>query len=389
MDNTKYMVDLIEKYCMVDSLECYDPYDIWKTSLGISVKRLFIRNRYLGLLPAAVLTLYDYYLNNGFRFFYEKQEYPIVRAQASLTLLNLYKSTGNQKHLSYAKKHIDWLLKNHSSGYSGLCWGTGFKIVVSDKLVYDENTPFTTNTPYALEALDEYYQLTKDPEVLKGIHKVFDFYEKDIPIMEENEEILVTAYGPFKDRVVINAVSYTMYAYSIFYRYFDESVYLANKISKMYQFIKNNQNEDGSWFYDFDANSFIDCFHSCFVLKNICKTNDNYELNNADAVIKKGYEFVKTSFYDEKRGLFKRFAIENKPSIVKFDLYDNGELLSLAKLLNDDVVAKNLEQMIEKSFASNHSFYSVIDILGLKRNKDTLRWAVMPYILAKSQKCTK
>lgn len=389
MRNNKNSNDLIEKYCLRDSLESYDPYDIWKTNLGVSVKRLFIRNRYLGLLPAAALTLVDYYVNNKFRFFYKKQEYPIVRAQASLALLNLYERNGDEKFLEYAKKHIDWLLKNHSTGYSGLCWGTGFKIVVSDKLVYDENTPFTTNTPYALEALDKYYQFTNDPEVLKGIKSVFDFYEKDIPIMEENEDILVTSYGPFKDRVVINAVSYTMYAYAIFYKYFEESNYIANKISKMYQFVINNQNDDGSWFYDFDENSFIDCFHSCFVLKNIFKTNVIYELNNVDEVLRKGYQYVKTSCYDEKKGLFKRFAKENKPSIVKFDLYDNGEVLSLAKLLKDEEIVGTLEQKIEASFIRNNSLYSVIDILGLKKNKDTLRWAVMPYVLAKSQECIK
>lgn len=33
--------ELIEKYCLQDNLETYDPYDIWKTKLGFFVKNGF------------------------------------------------------------------------------------------------------------------------------------------------------------------------------------------------------------------------------------------------------------------------------------------------------------------------------------------------------------
>ncbi|MBL4879697.1 MAG: hypothetical protein JKX82_00100 [Oleispira sp.] len=374
---------------MKNDLSCYDPYDIWKTSMGISVKKLFYRNKYLGIIPAGLLSFFDLYLNNTNRLFYIKQEYPITRAQASLALINLYIKTNEKNYLTHARHHIDWLLENTSKGFNGLSWGTGFKIVISSNLVYDENTPFSTNTPYALEALDKYYQITQESDILNAIKSIYEFYEKEILIIHEDNEVLITSYGPFKDRIVTNAVSYTMYAYSIFYRYMEDSIYIKNKVLKMYSFLKNVQNKNGSWLYAPDNKSFIDCFHSCFVLKNIIKTNDIIKLKNSDKVIKEGYIFVKRSFFDKKSGLYKRFVIKNKPSLVKFDLYDNSEMLNVAKLLGDSEVAERLSVSIDKSFFKNKNLYSIVDIFGNLKNKNTLRWAVMPYILANSQPCIK
>ena len=375
---------LIKKHLFSNNLATYDPYDIWKTRIGMKIKKLYYKNKYLGIFPAGSLTLYDFYLNNRLRIGYKKQEYPVVRAQAVLALLNLYKrDKKSEDYLRYAKIHIDWLLENSSKGYSGYCWGTGFEIVISDTLIYDKNVPFSTNTPYILEALFSYYQITKDDEVLRVLKTVYQFYEKDLLVLEEDEHLLITSYGPFKDRVVTNAVSYTMFAYSIFYQFIEDKAYIEKKIKKMYNFIVSVQQEDGSWFYaPYDKNSFIDCFHTVFVLKNIIKSQKVIQLQ-AENTIEKGYSYLQNSFYDKKYGLYKRFSISNKPSIIKFDLYDNAEMLLLAKLKGDLVTVERLEKSILQ-FVDNKNIYSVIDFLGFKKNKNTLRWATMPYILARS-----
>lgn len=376
--------ELIDKFLLQNNLLTYDPYDIWKTSIGIGAKKFYYKNKLVGLLPAGLLTLFDFYINNTLRIFYKKQEYPIVRAQAALALLNLYKKEQNEKYLGYVKKHIDWLLNNYSKGYSGYCWGTGFPIVISVTLIYSKDTPFTTNVPYILEALHEYYQITKDQKILVIIKSIYEFYENDIHVIDENEKIFITSYGPFKDRVVTNSVSYTMFSYSIFYLYLENKEYIKNKIVRMFSFIQSVQNENGSWLYaPYDNNSFIDCFHSCFVVKNIYKSSLNVSLDSKKT-IEKGYRFISESFFDNKSGLCKRFDKSNKPSIVKFDLYDNAEFLYLAKLLEDIPRIKNTEEAIMYYFVKDYNVFSVIDVFGLQKNRNTLRWAVMPYLLALS-----
>ena len=154
----------------------------------------------------------------------------------------------------------------------------------------------------------------------------------------------------------------------------------------MFQFIISVQNEDGSWLYaPHDDNSFIDCFHSCFVLKNIYKSNLIIKLDGSEELVKLGYQFIKNSFYDKNSGLYKRFVKANKSSIIKFDLYDNAELVYLAKLLDDFELVQSLMKSIRSSFIVNDEIYSALDLFGFKRNKNTLRWAVLPYVLAMSK----
>ncbi len=93
---------------------------------------------------------------------------------------------------------------------------------------------------------------------------------------------------------------------------------------------------------------------------------------------------MKNNFFVEKVGLFKRFSKSNKPSIVKFDLYDNAEMLNLAILMGDGSMVGELRKAIEKNFCVGEDIYSQIDIMGKKRNKNMLRWAVMPYLYALS-----
>lgn len=377
---------LIKKYLLQDDLLTYDPYDIWKTNLGIKVKKLYYKNKYIGLIPAGILTIYDLYINNSLRLGYEKQEYPIVRAQAALALLNIFKTTKKEIYLTYAKKHIDWLIQNNSKGYSGYCWGLNFDWIYSEKEIYDKNTPFSTHSPYPMEALITYYEITKDENILTAIKSIFLFLENDIKIMKETDSLLILSYGVEKDRIVTNANSYLMYMYALLLDFIpDEREYIINKISKIYNFLLSVQNKDGSWIYQpYDKNSFIDCFHSAFVLKNINKTSKILTLINSEEVIESGYNYIINTFLDQDYNLFKRFSKSNKLSLTKFDLYDNAEILNLALLFNDYNYAVKLNQSIKSNFIKNDNIFSMIDILGLKKNKNHLRWAVVPYLCALS-----
>ncbi|RZK25942.1 MAG: hypothetical protein EOO43_04195, partial [Flavobacterium sp.] len=115
------------KICISENLSSYDPYDVWKTKIGFYVKNLFNNNMVLGALPALILTLFDQLINNKLRVGYKKQEYPIVRSLAAQILIKNYIKTQNTPILSSVESHLDWLEKNSSKGFSGVCWGLGFK----------------------------------------------------------------------------------------------------------------------------------------------------------------------------------------------------------------------------------------------------------------------
>ena len=377
---------IIRKLCLSDNLATYDPYDIWKTSLGVWVKNLFNTSRLLGAAPALILTLYDQLFNSRFRFGYKKQEYPIVRALAAQILLNEYQFSNSKELLDWSLNHLDWLKSNTSRRYSGACWGLGFKWAAFKNIIYDKNAPHATHTPYALEAFHRYTQITGDSQYVDLIRSCFQFYEKDLYVLYEDEDILAISYGPIKDKIVINVASYSLFAYTIFLHYIPEQRdYILSKINKFYRFLCVNQHKDGSWYYSQPENeSFIDCFHSCFILKNLLKAGKEVQLKDFDSVFDKGFKYILDKFIDNEYGLYKRFSIKNKLSFTKFDLYDNAEVLNLLKMTGDTESSKKLEAAINSFFKDGEKIYSSIDYLGIKRNEGTLRWAVMPYLYSLS-----
>ena len=368
-------------------MSTYDPYDIWKTRGGFRVKQFYNRHPMAGLVPAATLTLFDTFVNNRLRISYRPKEYPIVRATAALCLMNRYVNTGKQRLIERAGEHLEWLLANSCRGYSGRCWGLGFPYGAGPSLVYDANTPFSTMTPYVLEALVRYAALTGEDRFPFAIDSVFRFFDRDIQVMAEDHESMATSYGPFADRIVINALSYTMYALALALPNVSgrQKPRVEEKLVKLYRYIQKAQRPDGSWLYSPQGRSFIDCFHSCIVLKNVFKTNQVRRLPGCEDLISTGYAYVKSAFFDEKQFLFRRFSLANKPGIVRFDLYDNAEVLNLAVLLKEQDLAVRLLDSIRHHFFRGTDIYSQIDITGALRNRNMLRWAVMPFLHAASQ----
>ncbi|MDY0168402.1 MAG: hypothetical protein RBS80_17770 [Thermoguttaceae bacterium] len=378
---------LVERFCLRDNLATWDPYDLWKTRLGAAVKDFYNHHPELGLGPAAILTLYDMYVNNRRRWLYRRQEYPIVRAMAVLSLLNLHRASPHRKYLDSAKAHLDWLASHPCSGYNGAGWGLGFPYAVKPGVSYDDNTPLSTITPYCLEAFLQYGATVGDGAFGCLIPQILQFFDKDIVVMQENDQWLATSYAPWRDRIVINAVSYTMYSLSLLLPHtptHDKSR-LEHKIGKLWRFVQAQQHGDGSWLYSPEGRPFVDCFHSCIVLKNIFKTNRNFPLRDSAAVIERGYAYLKNNFVHPELHLCRRFSKANKPGIIRFDLYDNAEMLNLAILLGDGSLATRLLRSIDGHFRTGAEIYSVVDIFGRKWNKDMLRWAVMPYLHALSQ----
>ena len=290
MTRSESRLQLVERYCARDDLATYDPYDIWKTAAGFAVKDLFNRHRFLGLAPAAALTLFDTYVNNEARCFYTPQEYPIVRAWAALTLLNFHGRRASPDLLPLVRGHLQWLRDNSCKGYSGPCWGLGFRQAIAPDLVYEGDMPLSTMTPYPLEAFVRYHQATGDEAVLPVIRGIHDFFDRDIQVMEETADYLVTSYAAMRDRRVVNAVSYAMYSLALLLPYVAPAAeeQTRTRIGKLYRYLEISQRADGSWLYSPDGPPFIDCFHSCIVLKNLVRADALAGLPGARALIAQG-----------------------------------------------------------------------------------------------------
>ena len=374
--------------CFSPDLSTYDPYDIWKSDIGVKVKQLFNAYRILGIIPAALLTFYDQVLNNEKRVFYKKQEYPVIRAFAAQILLKIYNKTKEPALLYWVEMHLDQLISQSSKGYSGYCWG--LNMVWASKIrTFPKNTPFITSTPYALEALIRFQEATNNIKYQDVITSVYHFISKDLYKLIEEEHILCLSYAPgWEARPVINANSYALYSLSLLRSFLPEkSDIIQRDILRLYNYIIQQQKPDGSWLYygDNKKGNFIDCFHSCFILKNIIKASKCVPLPaNHIIVVEKGYSYLLNNFYDKQFGLFKRFTKTDKPNLIKFDLYDNAEMLNLIYLNNDLKMYNSLKDSIKRHFIKGKDIFSVINVFKSRKNKNMLRWAEMPYMYALS-----
>jgi hypothetical protein len=383
IDTYSFIKELID----VKGLSTPDPYDIWKTKTGLIIKSGFYRNRLIFLPFASILSMFDIFINNSKRFFYKEQEYPIVRAQFALTLINIYSITKNEGIILNIKQQLEWLLKNNIKTANGIGWGINFKLPINKNLTYRSDTPYSTITPYVLEAFYQYKTLTGDISYDKVFQEIYGFLYKDLVIMREEENLLALSYGPLEDRIVINANSYVLYAYSMLYNLFpSKEEELLKRIQGIYNFIKVSQRIDGSWLYSLsESKTFIDCFHTCFILKNLLKTSKilNYKLEGMEDVIKNGYDYLVENFKDENN-LFKHFTLSNRPSLLKYDLYDSAEFVNVSVLMKDKKNAEQTMKAIADHFISRKVIFSNIDIFNHRRNENMLRWAIMPLLLAVS-----
>ena len=98
---------------------------------------------------------------------------------------------------------------------------------------------------------------------------------QDIPDYEVSETASSCGYYPTDDSGgVLNASAYRGFLLTSASQFFDRDEYW-QKAERNLNFVLENQNADGSWFYATDGvRDFVDHFHTCFVMKALAKVHD-------------------------------------------------------------------------------------------------------------------
>jgi hypothetical protein len=100
-------------------------------------------------------------------------------------------------------------------------------------------------------------------------------------------------------------------------------------------FVLENQNPDGSWYYAMDGvRDFVDHFHTCFVMKALAKIHALTGYEGCDRALTRGVEYYLRNLFDEE-GLPKPFSRAPRLTVYKRELYDCAECINLCLLLRD------------------------------------------------------
>ncbi len=362
----------------------YDPYDLWATAVGVEIRQKYYSGDMVGKFGAVGLSVFDWLLPNICRKVINSQPrvYPIVLGLETLRL----KCRGELDEVTSTELiTLIASLATDPTGKSEWSWGLGFPWMSKNGL-YPPTIPFVTHTPYIMEAL---IALAKKPKVgnssMEMFHGTWPFLES-LKVMHLNSDELALSYAPVEEpRIVINANSYAALAYALHAVHGrtelgDEA---KEKTIRLVRWVVRQQQQDGSWFYyaDQGAGNFIDCFHSCFVVKNLLKVAHLLpEISQiVDNTIASGWRFIQTEFYDRKAGLCRRFAKRDIRDPFRWDLYDQAEYLGLLLDFGTKEEALQFSRIVEERFSRRKQWYCRIDKFGHRWGRDFLRWGIIPF----------
>jgi hypothetical protein len=340
--------------------------------VGGPAKALYYRHRLVGTAAVAPMIFCEAFLPSARRLFYRPMRFPIADAHYAMGFAFLYQATGDSAHLENSIHFLTELKKSRSPGFKEYCWGYPFDWVWRGGTIKRE-TPLITTTPYVYEAFLQVYQLFEKQKVQRstlnseGIREQAaqhptsneaDEYKQilesiarhaatDIKDLPTSETANSCSYTPSDEGGVINAAAYRAFLLT------SASKVLCNEhyrriAERNLNFVLENQNPDGSWFYAVDGvRDFVDHFHTCFVMKALAKI---YTLTGYSGIVDaltKGVSYYVDNLFDSD-GLPKPFSKAPRLTVYKRELYDCAECINLCLLLRDRFpqLQKTLEMVV-------------------------------------------
>jgi hypothetical protein len=245
----------------------------------------------------------------------------------------LYEATQESAFLDRATHFLKELERTRCPAFSEYCWGYPFDWVTRNGTI-KKDTPLITTTPYVYEAFLQIYQLDPRDEWKRILESIVRHAVSDIKDFKTSETASSCSYSPYDRGGVLNAAAYRAFLLT------SASKILSNPecwniAERNLNFVLENQNPDGSWYYATDGvRDFVDHFHTCFVMKSLAKVHSLTGHEGCFAALSKGVKFYLANLFDTD-GLPRPFSRAPRLTVYKRELYDCAESINLCLLLRD------------------------------------------------------
>jgi hypothetical protein len=194
------------------------------------------------------------------------------------------------------------LIKEHQSVHtSKTAWGYYFDWQ-SRVFFQPKDTPTIVATSFVINSLLDLYEINRSSKILKLVESSIQFITEDLNIYEDENGICFS-YSPLDKSIIYNASALGLEVISRYLKITGKPVSKLNLLlEKGVNFLKVEQNSDGSWFYGKKPiQHFIDHYHTAYILEsleNIDKyTNQEYNLK---LVIEKGLDFFINNMFTKE-----------------------------------------------------------------------------------------
>ena len=336
----------------VEWLDCYgekswDFQSFFAGPVGGRAKAFYYRHRLIGTAAVAPMIFCEAVLPLARRLFHHPMRFPIADAHYAMGFAFLYQATGDSSQLENAIHFLNELEKSRCSQFKEHCWGYPFDWVWHGGTIKQE-TPLITTTPYVYEAFLQVHQVHPREEWKRILESIARHAATDIKDFRTSDMASSCSYTPFLPGVVLNAAAYRAFLLT------SASKVLSNEdywriAERNLNFVLENQNADGSWFYAVDGvRDFIDHFHTCFVMKALAKMHSLTGHTGIGEALTKGVSYYLNNLFDSD-SLPKPFSRAPRLTVYKRELYDCAECIDLCLLLRDRF--PQLEATLEKVVA--------------------------------------
>jgi hypothetical protein len=311
----------------------WDHQSFFAGPMGGKAKALYYRHGTIGIAAVAPMIFCEAFVPFMRRLFHHPIRFPIADAHYAMGFAFLYQATGNMDYLGKTIHFLAELKKSRCRGFEEYCWGYPFDWVTRNGII-KQQTPLITTTPYVYEAFLQVNDLEPRKEWRQILESIVRHTCHDIKDFRTSEKASSCSYTPYDRGGVINAAAYRAFLLTSAGRLFEDDN-LLKMAERNLNFVLENQNQDGSWYYAIDqVRDFVDHFHTCFVMKALGKiyllTGDE-GCRNAIAL---GVDYYLRNLFDES-GLPKPFSKAPRLTVYKRELYDCAECINLCLILRE------------------------------------------------------
>jgi hypothetical protein len=325
----------------------HDHQSFFAGPIGSRAKAFYYRRRALGTVTVAPMIFCEAFMPSGRRLFHRPIRFPIADAHYAMGFAFLYEATHNELNLQRSIHFLSELIRSRCRNFSDYCWGYPFDWVTRNGVI-KEGTPLITTTPYCFEAFLQVAELlNSDIKDQKSVirHDLLDEYKQilqsitrhlayDIKDFNASKTASSCSYTPFDEGGVINAAAYRAFLLTSASQSFGNDKH-RQIAQRNLNFVLENQNPDGSWFYSTDGvRDFVDHYHTCFVMKALAKIHTLTGNDRCLVALSRGVGYYLENLFAED-GLPKPFSRAPRLTVYKRELYDCAECINLCLLLRD------------------------------------------------------
>ena len=268
-DKVIHSIQKLDNWLEKNGWAGYDPYDIKGHPMFLRLQQLQDKASFVDKVKRklffSVQSLFP--MTSRKLFGIKKQVNAKAMGLFASAYINLYRAEKREQYLEKAKQCMDWLLKNPSKGYSGLCWGYPFDW--QSRVFIPKGTPSGVVSSICGHAFGEFYQLTQEEQYLEICKSICQFYLNDLNIDKVDDKRICFSYTPV-DRFHVHNANLFIADFLIRIGYETNNSDFVDLGLKALNYTLAEQNPDDSFYYWGPPDTLlfhIDHYHTGFVLR--------------------------------------------------------------------------------------------------------------------------